>query len=86
MRTVARPLRFGPREVRYRRAMLHSSPVAPRRALALRLVRNAILASGFIAAALGIGAVGYHVLDDLPWLDATLNAAMILTGMRHFRH
>ena len=61
--------------------MLHSSPVAQRRALALRLVRNAILASGFIAAALGIGAVGYHVLDDLPWLDATLNAAMILTGM-----
>jgi hypothetical protein len=34
-----------------------------------------------VLAALGIGATGYHFLDDLPWLDATLNAAMILTGM-----
>lgn len=34
-----------------------------------------------MTAALGIGAAGYHFLDDLPWLDATLNAAMILTGM-----
>ena len=34
-----------------------------------------------VLAALGIGAVGYHVFDDLPWLDATLNAAMIMTGM-----
>ena len=31
--------------------------------------------------ALGIGAIGYHALDGLPWLDAGLNAAMILTGM-----
>ncbi len=37
--------------------------------------------SGLIAVALGIGAAGYHYLDDLSWLDATLNAAMILTGM-----
>ncbi len=34
-----------------------------------------------MVAALVIGAAGYHFLDDLPWLDATLNAAMILTGM-----
>ena len=30
---------------------------------------------------LAFGAIGYHALADLPWLDATLNAAMILTGM-----
>ena len=28
-----------------------------------------------------IGAAGYHLLDGLPWLDAALNATMILTGM-----
>ena len=28
-----------------------------------------------------IGATGYRILDGLPWLDAVLNAAMILTGM-----
>ena len=61
--------------------MLHSTHRAQHRALALRLARNAALVGGLIAAALGIGAAGYHFLDDLPWLDATLNAAMILTGM-----
>jgi len=34
-----------------------------------------------VLAALGIGAVGYHTLAGLSWLDAALNAAMILTGM-----
>ena len=54
---------------------------AQRRALTRRLVRNAAIVGGLVIAALAIGAVGYHVLDDLPWLDAALNAAMILTGM-----
>lgn len=61
--------------------MLHATHSAQRRALALRLARSAALVGGLIAAALGIGAAGYHFLDDLTWLDATLNAAMILTGM-----
>ena len=61
--------------------MLHSTHTPRRRALALRLARSAALVGGLIAVALGIGAAGYHFLDDLPWLDATLNAAMILTGM-----
>lgn len=54
---------------------------ASRRTLIQRLVRNAGLVFTLVLAALGIGAVGYHVLDGLPWLDAALNAAMILTGM-----
>lgn len=45
------------------------------------MARNAVIVVGLIAVALAIGAAGYHFLDDLPWLDATLNAAMILTGM-----
>jgi len=61
--------------------MLHSTHTAQRRALALRLARSAALVGGLIAAALGVGAIGYHFLADLPWLDATYNAAMILTGM-----
>ena len=28
-----------------------------------------------------MGAFGYHRFEGLPWIDATLNAAMILTGM-----
>jgi uncharacterized membrane protein len=49
--------------------------------LARRLAKNAAVVAGLLAIALAIGAVGYHYLDGLPWLDATLNAAMILTGM-----
>ena len=37
--------------------------------------------AALIVLALGVGATGYHMFDDLPWLDAVLNAAMILTGM-----
>jgi hypothetical protein len=46
-----------------------------------RLARNAAIVTGLIAAALFVGAAGYHYFDGLPWIDATLNAAMILTGM-----
>lgn len=31
--------------------------------------------------AVGIGTVGYHVAGRLHWIDAFLNAAMILSGM-----
>lgn len=52
-----------------------------RHTLIRRLGRNASVVGVLVAGALAIGAAGYHFLDDLPWLDATLNAAMILTGM-----
>jgi hypothetical protein len=34
-----------------------------------------------VATSVGIGTIGYHYLAGLPWIDALLNAAMILTGM-----
>ena len=40
-----------------------------------------MLVGVLVFAAVGIGAAGYHVFDNLPWLDAALNATMILTGM-----
>ena len=51
------------------------------RKLVHRLVRNAGIVGTLVLGALGIGAIGYHTLDGLSWLDASLNAAMILTGM-----
>ena len=36
---------------------------------------------GLIGTSLGIGAAGYRAFGGLSWIDATLNAAMILTGM-----
>jgi hypothetical protein len=41
-----------------------------------------LLAGGLlIAGSLVIGVIGYHGLGELPWIDAFLNAAMILSGM-----
>ena len=34
-----------------------------------------------IASALGVGILGYHHFEHLPWIDAFLNASMILGGM-----
>lgn len=34
-----------------------------------------------IAVSLVLGSIGYHILGNLDWIDALLNAAMILTGM-----
>jgi hypothetical protein len=52
-----------------------------RRRLLRRLARNGAVVGVFISLALGLGATGYHVFAKLSWLDAVLNAAMILTGM-----
>ena len=62
-------------------AEAHATRRALRRVLVRRLVRNGSIVAAFIVLALGLGATGYHILDGLPWLDAVLNAAMILTGM-----
>jgi hypothetical protein len=59
----------------------HATRGALRRMLMRRLVRNAAVVAALIVLALGMGATGYHLFDGLPWLDAMLNAAMILTGM-----
>ena len=60
---------------------VHVMRRALRRVLVRRLARNGAIVATFIVLALGLGAAGYHTFDGLPWLDAILNAAMILTGM-----
>jgi hypothetical protein len=47
----------------------------------LRYLAYALKAGGLIAVSLGIGILGYHYLESLPWIDSLLNAAMILGGM-----
>lgn len=39
------------------------------------------LSGGVVGIALGIGVLGYHYLGGLPWIDALVNASMILGGM-----
>jgi hypothetical protein len=56
-------------------------PLLPRREYLARFVRSLGLGLSIIAVCLGIGMVGYHFLEKLSWIDAFLNAAMILSGM-----
>lgn len=46
-----------------------------------RLVVNGGLAAAIVSVSLGIGVAGYHWIADFSWLDAFLNASMILGGM-----
>jgi len=57
------------------------APLVPRRVFLGRVARWAGWSFLIILMALGIGMVGYHVFEGLSWLDAFLNAAMILSGM-----
>ena len=56
-------------------------PLLPRPAFYGRVVRSLGLAVGIVLVSLGIGMAGYHGFEGLSWLDAFLNAAMILSGM-----
>ena len=55
-------------------------PLVPRAVFVGHLLRNAGIGGGIVAASLGLGVAGYHGLEAMPWVDALLNAAMILTG------
>ena len=59
----------------------HHQPLLPRGAYLLRLLWHTLLAIAIIAFALFIGVAGYHFIGGLPWIDALLNASMILGGM-----
>ena len=59
----------------------HSQPLLPFRQFANRLVGHVVLSAGLIAACLGGGVLGYHFAAGLSWLDALVDAAMILSGM-----
>jgi hypothetical protein len=58
-----------------------SKPLLPRRQFYARMARSAAVALLVIAVALGIGMVGYRAFEPMSWVDAFVNAAMILSGM-----
>jgi hypothetical protein len=58
-----------------------SKPLLPRREFYRRLARSASIAALLVVFALGIGMIGYHAFEPMSWVDAFVNAAMILSGM-----
>ena len=58
-----------------------SAPLLPFSRFLRRLAGSFAMMALVVGAALSIGVVGYHVTAQLPWIDALLNASMILGGM-----
>jgi hypothetical protein len=59
----------------------HSKPLITKAAYQRRLIGAAGLAFLLISCSLLAGILGYHWLEDMPWIDAFLSASMILSGM-----
>ena len=53
----------------------------PRREFIRRLGWSVAAGAALITFSLSVGVIGYHVLGSLPWVDAFLDASMILAGM-----
>lgn len=56
-------------------------PLLSAQAFFRRVAVNAFIAVVFIAFSLLMGSAGYHFTENLSWIDSTLNASMILSGM-----
>jgi hypothetical protein len=58
-----------------------SQPLLPRRKFLVRLAEGAAVTLAIIGVSLFAGMLGYHFLESLSWIDAFVNAAMLLGGM-----
>ena len=58
-----------------------SHPVLSTELFVKRLVRHFGYACALLALSLGAGMVGFRALTSMDWLDAFLNASMLLSGM-----
>ena len=59
----------------------HTQPILPRRQFLQRLAQSGGIVLALVMASLLVGMAGYHLLEGLQWIDAFLNASMILGGM-----
>ncbi|HEV8238497.1 MAG TPA: hypothetical protein VGS57_03935 [Thermoanaerobaculia bacterium] len=58
-----------------------TEPLLSRRQFVERLLGHAAVAATIIAGALFLGIAGYHFSEGISWIDALLEASMILSGM-----
>lgn len=59
----------------------HTQPIIPPHQFLIRLAHSGIIALALIIVSLLFGMIGYHILEDQSWIDAFLNASMLLGGM-----
>jgi hypothetical protein len=59
----------------------HTVQPLTRAEFAFRLLKHGLIVSSLIGVSLLVGMAGYRYIAGLPWIDAFLNAAMLLGGM-----
>jgi hypothetical protein len=59
----------------------HTQPLLSSRQFGVRVARHGGVALAVLLFSLGAGTIGYRATEGMTWVDALLNAAMILTGM-----
>lgn len=58
-----------------------AQPILPRPQFFARLAQSGAISLVLITISLAVGMVGYHGLEHMSWIDAFLNASMLLGGM-----
>ena len=64
-----------------RRLESRFKPLAPPPVFFRRVLFSGAVGVGLVIVSLGVGMAGYHGYEGLAWIDAFLNASMILSGM-----
>jgi hypothetical protein len=64
----------------------HKKPLINRREFIHRQIKYTGFSMLVLISSIGIGVMGYHFCGGLSWIDAFLNASMILTGMGQIDH
>jgi len=59
----------------------HAEPLLSQAAFLRRLAKNILAAGALIGVSLFGGMLGYRGFEGMSWIDAFVNAAMILSGM-----
>jgi hypothetical protein len=59
----------------------HTEPLASTHVFLIRLLSTFLIGLVIIIISLYAGMVGYHLFENMSWIDAFVNASMILSGM-----
>src|SRR5580765_4590957 len=59
----------------------HRQPLVTTRHYLVPRLHSLAIAACILLPSLGLGVLGYHFFGQLHWIDALVNASMILTGM-----
>ncbi len=61
--------------------MSSKKPLPPKHVYFKRLLKSFLVATIYMAFSLSLGVLGYHFWGNMEWMDALVNASMILGGM-----